>query len=279
MSTLKVKNADGDNKFLNVSGLGTEASPYHTISEDFLIAVERGDVPGYDVIHKFGRNSNVPNGSFAFVTTLGQTAHALSAATTVRIKAGGNAADDAGGLGAREITIQGIDSAFNEVTETITTAGALASAVTTKSWWRVHRMWVSAIGTYGASNTGAITLENGTGGTDIIIIGTVEGQTEDAIWTCPIDKTAYLLSVHITIDSSRAADIKIFTRDDIDDVTAPMKARRIMKHFDGLINPFVYKTLSPNTVINGKADIWSEAQASGGNTAVSMDMEFLVIDD
>ena len=67
---------------------------------DFLTEVHRGNITGLSCVHKFGANHSVPNGSFAFVTTLGQTAHALSAHTTVRIKAGGNVADTSAGAGA-----------------------------------------------------------------------------------------------------------------------------------------------------------------------------------
>ena len=279
MSVLKIKDADGNEKYLIVSGTGTSAKPFHSVSEDFLIAIERGDVPGHDVIHKFGHNGAVPNGSYEFITDLGQTAHALSAATTVRIKAGGNAADDTAGAGAREITIQGIDDNLNEITETITTAGAAASAVTTALFWRVHRMWVSSVGTYGVANTAAITLENGTGGTDIIRIAATEGQTEDAIFTIPTGKTGYLLSAFITVDANQDADIKIYTRGDINDTTAPMKSKRLKKHFTGVSENVNYNPRSPNTVLPALTDIWVEAQGGGGSTAVSADLEILLIDD
>ena len=279
MSTLNVKDGNGFSKFLAMFGLGTSASPLFPINAHFLIEVAKGNVPGHSLIHKFGRNPGVPNGTFEFVTSLGQTNHVLSALTTVRIKAGGNAADTAAGAGAREITIQGIDSTLAEVTETITTAGAGASAVTTKTWWRVHRAWVSSVGTYGAANTGAITIENGAGGTDIILIETEQGQTQDAVWTVPIGKTAYLLSSVTTIDSSQDADIQIFQRQDITDTTAPMKSRRIINHFDGLAATFGFKPNFPSFALPALTDIWAEAEGSGGNTMVSVDLEILVIDD
>ena len=279
MSVLKIKDGDGNERWLNVSGDGTSSVPFNSISKDMLIAIERGDVPGHDIIHKFGHNDSIPNGSFEFVTNLGQTAHALSAATTVRIKAGGDGADDAAGNGAREITIQGIDSTLAEVTETITTAGAAASAVTTKTWWRVHRAWVSSVGTYGAANTAAITVENGTGGTDIIQIAVEDGQTQDCIYTIPTGKTGYLLSAHITIDSSQDATVNMYIRENMTDTTAPMSSKRIKKHFDGLDSVFRYIPRSPNSVFPALTDVWFEASGGGGSTKVSIDMEILLIDD
>jgi len=280
MSTLKVKNGDGDNRFLGAVGDGgTAADPFYTINGNFLVAVKAGNVAGHSVVHKFGHNDSVPNGTFEFVTVLGQTAHALSALTTVRIKAGGAAADDAAGAGAQEITIQGIDSTLAEVTETIATNGIAASAVTTKTWWRVHRVWVSAVGTYGAANSAAITIENGTGGTDILVMGAGDGQSNDAVYTIPTGKTGHLLSVHVTVDSSQDATVNIFTRDNITDVVAPMSSKRMKKHFDGLDSTFRYAPLSPNTSISALSDIWAEASGGGGSTKVSIDLEILLIDN
>jgi len=246
---------------------------------DFLTEVHRGNITGLSCVHKFGANHSVPNGSFAFVTTLGQTAHALSAATTVRIKAGGNVADTSAGAGARELTVQGIDDSLNEVTETITTAGASASSATTTSFWRVHRMWVSATGTYGDNNTGDIVVENSGGGTDICTLEAGKGQSEDAIWTVPTGKTAYLMSIHITVDASKPADVRMYVRENMDDTTAPMTAKRMKKNFLGLTGTNVYKPKGMNTSVIGAGDIWVEAQGGGAQTSVSVDFELLVVDD
>ncbi len=248
-------------------------------TRDFLIEVRQGKIPGYSCVHKFGRNDAVPNGSWAFVNLLGFTAWPLSAATTVRIKAGGNAADTAVGAGAREITVQGIDSSFNETSETIATAGASASSATTASFWRVHRAWVSSVGTYGAGNTGDIIVENSVGGTDLIKIATEEGQTQFAAWTVPIGKTAYLLSAHITVDLLKSANIRMLTRDDIDDTTAPMKSKRLKLFFDGVVGFMKYDPNGPNTSIAQKSDIWFEAFGGGALTEMSVDFELLVVDN
>lgn len=250
-----------------------------TFSRDWFADACMGNIPGASCVHKFGRNAAVPNGSWEFVTLLGQTGHVLSAATAVRIKSGGDAADTAAGNGAREITVQGIDDSFNEISVTIATNGASASTATTELFWRVHRAWVSSCGTYGAANTAAITIENGTGGTDIMQMGIEEGQSQDCVWSVPTGKTAYLVSLNINVDASKPADIRLFTRNDLDDTTAPMKSKRLKKYFDGVQGPFTYKPRGINTSILGKGDIWVEAQGSGAGTEVSVDMEILVIDD
>ena len=246
---------------------------------DFLIEVQKGNVAGHSIIHKFGRNDGVPNGSFEFINLLGFTGWPLSAATTVRIKAGGNAADDTAGNGAREVTVKGIDDSFNEVSEAIATAGASASSATTASFWRVHRAWVSAAGTYGAANTAAVDIENSAGGTDLIQLATEEGQSQFAGWTVPTGKTAYLLSALVTVDAAKAADIRFCTRENIDDTSAPMSASRVKLFWDGVLGSTAFNPRSPMSPIVAKSDLWWEARGGGAGTEVSADFELLVVDD
>lgn len=245
---------------------------------DFLIEVQKGNVPGHAIKHKFGRNDAVPNASFEFVNLLQFTAWPLSAATTVRVKAG-DAADDAAGNGAREITVEGIDSNFNEIPEAIATAGASASANTSASFWRIHRAWVSAAGTYGAANTAAVVIENSAGGTDLIKINIEEGQTQFAAWTVPAGKTAYLLAAIIHVDASKAADLAFYMRSDIDDTTAPLKSKRLILYIDGIVGGHTHKPRSPSEGFPEKTDLWWEAEGSGAQTEVSVDFELLVVDD
>jgi len=249
-------------------------------NEDFLIEVAKGNVAGHALVHKFGRNDSIPNGSFAHVSlTPFATADFRQSAATMRVKAGGNAADSAAGAGAREVTIQGIDSTFAEITEAVATAGASASSATTASFWRVHRAWVSASGTYGAANTAAVVIEDSGGAADMITIGVGEGQTQYAGWTVPLAKTAYLLSVTVTVDASKPADFRMFTRENIDDISAPLSAPRIKLYWDGLTAPLHFSPKSPGSAIAAKSDIWFEAQGGAGGGEVSVDFELLIVDD
>lgn len=247
-------------------------------SRDWLIEVQKGNVAGHSMVHKFGRNAGVPNGSWEFVNLLGFTGWPLSAATTVRIKSGGNAADTAAGAGAREVTVQGIDNSFAETSEAIATAGASASSATSASFWRIHRAWVSSCGTYGSANTGAVAIENSGGGTDLIQIGADKGQTQFGGWTTPVSKTAYLLSMHMQVDTNKSAIIRVYTRADIDDTTAPMKSKRLREFF-AVTGDLRYEPKGPAISISAKSDFWVEAWGDGAGCAVTVDFELLVVDD
>lgn len=248
-------------------------------SRDFLIEVQKGNVAGHSLVHKFGRNDTVPNGTWEHVSLLSGVTAFRSSAATMRIKAGGNAADTAAGAGAREVTIQGIDSALAEITEAVATAGSSASSATSASFWRVHRAWVSAVGTYSVGNTAAITIEDSGGASDMIMIAATEGQTQYAGYTIPTAKTGYLLSLRLSVDAAKAADFRLFTRGSITDTSAPMASRRIRKYWDGLLGQTVYTPHGPDLVLAALTDIWIEAQGGGAGTEVSADFEILLVDD
>ena len=246
---------------------------------DFYLEVSKGNIFGHSLVHKFGRNDSVPNGSWAFITLLGQTAWPLSAATTVRIKAGGNVADTAAGAGAREITVQGIvATTFAEESEILVPAGVSASTATLKSFWRIHRKWVSSCGTYGGANVGPILLENGAGGTDIITLAADEGQTQDALFTIPAGKTGYLVSVHVTVDSNKPTDLRCFVRNNMDDTTPPVSSKRLKLYWDGITNSLDYRPFSPELQISEKSDIWFEGKGAAVSE-VSVDFELLLVDN
>lgn len=247
--------------------------------KDWLVEVAQGNVPGASLVHKFGRNDAVPNASFELVSMLSAATTFLSAATKVRIKAGGNINDTVLGTGAREVTVQGIASDLTETSEAIATAGASASTATTASFWRVYRAWVSSAGAYGGSNTGDVTIEDSGGSADINIIKAGEGQTQFASYSIPTAKTGYLLSVHVTVDTTQEADIRVFTRESLNDAAVPMPAKRLKLYWDGIKEAFTYTPRSPELVLPALTDIWVEAQGAGGATQISVDFEILLIDD
>lgn len=249
-------------------------------SRDFLIEVQKGSIAGHSLVHKFGRNAAVPNGSFEGINQLSAAFNFLTAATTVRVKAGGNAADDAGGVGAREVTVEGLDDTGAYASEAIATAGASASSATTTSFWRVFRVYVSSCGTYGAANTAVITIENSGGGTDLIMIAAVEGQSQYGAYAVPLAKTGYLLSVKVEADAAKAADFILCIRENLTDASsAPFSPRRIKFYWDGVLGSDTLDPNSPLLVMNALTDVWIEAEGGGAATEVSCDFEILLVDD
>jgi hypothetical protein len=228
------------------------------------------------LVNKYGRNPAVPNGSWGDMCQVSAFYWPTTAAA-VRVKAGGNAADDAdAGAGAREVTISGLDDTGALATEAVATAGEDASDYTTTTFLRVNRAWVSSSGAYGAANTAAITIEDGSN--DLITIAATEGQTQFCAYTIPTGMTGYLLSAHITVDAAKAADVRIFTRENATDTTVPVSPQRLKYFFDGVLGYVPFKPAAPALEMAALTDIWVEAYGGGAQTEVSAVLQILLVE-
>lgn len=249
--------------------------------EPFYFAIQAGNVPGYSVVHKFGRNDGVPNGTWEGVLLLSGQFPFLTTPTTVRVKAGGDANDTAAGTGAQAVTVQGLDETGTAISEDIELAGASASGVTSSTFIRVYRAFIAddRAGTYGGANSGVITIEDGAGTTDLIQIAIGEGQSQFCGFTIPLGKTGYLVSTVVHADGSKAADFRLFTRANILDTTTPYSPARLKLFWDGILGADTTMPATPGLKLPALTDIWIEARGGGAGTEVSADMEIILVDD
>lgn len=257
----------------NASGQDTE------FTSDFLLSVQKGLMPGHSLIHKFGRNNAVANGSWEGVNQHSTAFVWLEAATTVRVKAGGNAADTAAGAGAQSVMVEGLDGNGDLITETIATAGASASAATTALFFRIYRATVVNVGAYTGTNTAAITIEDSAGVSDLILIAAGEGQSQYGAYSVPNGYRAYILSIEVEADASKPADFRLHVRNNITDVTTPFSGALVKRYWDGVTGTSSTNVRSPLSAIVGLSDIWLDAEGSGAITEVSVEMEILLIKD
>ena len=258
--------------------VGTNPMP----TDNWVWNIRRGLVPGASVVHKFGASIDITT-SYAPVTTskVYQTPQ-VSGATTLRVKAG-NVNDTAAGTGAQEVVIQGLNTDGVEVKEAIATAGTSASSVTTTSWLRIYRLWVSKSGTYATSAAGshaaAIVIET-SGGTEwasIDVTGFPKGQSQIAVYTIPSGKTGYVSSFALTTDGAKPVDFILFKRESILETAAPYQAMRTVTEVFGIQGNY---SLHPETAMGpfpGPCDIgW---MAKGATTPdVSVDYEILLFE-
>jgi hypothetical protein len=199
------------------------------------LAIARG-LPGTRVIRQFGRNTAV-GATFATVSR-GGVYQTPQAATALRIKAGGNANDTAAGTGARAVTMIGIDATGDLVSDTVATAGASASGLTSKLFLRLFDAFVSASGTYASqsaqSHAGTIVIENGAGGTDWATIPDTDiarGETEIGSITVPKDRTSFITNVRLQSPDGKKSNIVMFNRQNILQSAAPYSAMRLIEEF------------------------------------------------
>ncbi len=210
--------------------------------------IAAGTVPGWSVVHKFGRNAAVGT-SFVPCSIGGvyQTVQPASA-TSLRVAAG-NANDTAAGTGAREITLEGLDETGALVTEALATAGASASSGTTTTFIRLFRAYVSKSGTYATSSAGShaanIVIENAAGGTTWATIDSTDfprGQSEIGVYTVPLGYNGYVfdLTVNVSGNGTKPAELLFFQRANILEAAAPYTAMRLALNFGGVSDSFTY---------------------------------------
>ena len=255
------------------------ADGWVAMSQDFFTEVRKGNIPGHSIIHKFGKNDAVPNASFEGVLQVGAQFNFLQAPTTVRIKSGGDAADDAAGAGAQSVHIIGLDSNGLDASEVVVTNGILASSSTITSFWRVFRTHVHSVGSYGVANTDDIIIENTAGTTDLIAILAGEGQSQYGAYAVSSDKTAYLLSVHVHVDGNKSADVIVYIREALNVVAGSMEPTKLKYSFDGTLGIDGHEGKAPMLILPSWTDIWLEARGSGAQTEVSIDFEILLVDN
>ncbi len=174
---------------------------------------------------KFGFNAAVGT-SFEAIHSLGGAINFPTAAETVRIKAGGDATDDAGGDGARSIQVYGIDDNLNEVNEVIVTNGADASLATTALFWRVFRARVIDVGLYGAANTTAITIENTASAQELLEIPATLGQSQTSLVSTALKRPIVITNISFLVEALKVVTFRMFIREAFTTVAAPFRAKR-----------------------------------------------------
>lgn len=254
-------------------------------STDFLIEVAKGNIPGHELIHKFGHNSAVGTTPVPIAVGGIYRTPQIIDATSLRIKAG-NVNDDAAGTGAREITLEGLDISGGPLIQVLATAGALASADTVSDFLRFFRFWVSASGTYATqiagSHAGDIVVENSAGTEDWGTIDTATfptGQSEIGAYSVPIGFRAFVLSAQVFSDSSKVTSILFFQRQNILEIAAPYTAMRLI--FDATVEGGD-TTIDPKSPIDGlvgPCDIGVMAAVNTGTALVHVDIEILIVAD
>jgi len=168
----------------------------------YFIQVSRGLVDGHKRLFKFGHNPVIQDISETIWDAGGLYTYP-SSAVAMTVTSGAGATDN--GVA---ITVQGLDSNYNEVSEEVTLAST-GTATTTQTFLRVYRAFVSG----SQAVTANTTIANG--GTTYAQINNGENQTLMALWTVPAGYTAYLLDTKITAfteQNNKIATINVIAR-------------------------------------------------------------------
>jgi hypothetical protein len=182
-----------------------EAYPVRPVTNNyFLLEVAKGTVEGHSAINKFGHNSTAEagddiwggDGGYPFYPTAGVAVDIVSTSTE----------DDAGDVGAIQVTVLGLDTDWNPQTETVTMDGTGVVQLT-NTYVRMYRAFVLEAGTSN-SNSGDISVyarSTGSGVTagDVgVFISAGGGQTQQCIYTVPAGKTAYFIKGYVGLTTA-----------------------------------------------------------------------------
>lgn len=247
-----------------------------SISKNFLEEVNQGNVEGAKLIHKFGSNPNV--GVTHVDIWEGQIVlQWLTAAETMDVISTDIVDDISTGIGARTVSITGLDTDFNEVEETIV---LLATPVTTiTAFRRILTARVVTVGTYTGTNQGDISITASSSATLQGFIVTEESRTSQTHYTIPAGKTGYLLRTSITMNANKEVNVNIHNRPGADIVAAPFLASVHLHHWDGLSVPIDERFLA-NHILPEKTDVWFDGQATSTPAgSIDVDYDILVIDN
>ena len=237
----------------------------------FYLAVQQGKVPGYSMVNKFGYNSSIGSGSFETIWETGDDYPWQSSAVTVDVVSD-NANDvHTTGSGARTLRIQGLDSSYALVEETVDLDGT-NTVTTTQQFLRVFRMSIETAGSFG-NNEGTITATY-TGGVDVAAtISPGNGQTLMCLYTIPAGYTGYLLSINVASGKDQEMQFKFIQRDN-SVANAAFQTKQFLEVRGGQTT-VIFNAIN---VIPQKSDIYVSAIASSTSSA-SASFDLLLVQD
>ena len=240
---------------------------------DFFIAVAKGDYTGYTNVSKFGRNPNVKSSDYETSCDGSKLYPWPTAAETLNVVST-DADDTSAGTGARTVEIEGLNSSWAVITETVSMNGT-TNVTTTNSFLRVYRVRVVTAGSTGV-NEGTITCTNTTSSN---VIGQISlgssgfGQSLMALYTVPAGKTAYLINFDFSSSKDNEHTFRIMTRDNT--VTDAAWNTKEFASARGGFNDFRKLSIQKYTE---KTDLDFQAIASAASAA-SGGFELILIDN
>lgn len=204
-----------------------------------------------------------------------------TAAVSLRIRAGGNAADSPSGAGARRIELYGLKADGTEVIEVLDTAGTEQSAATENQFIRLFQAKVVLSGTYATqtagSHVGNILIEDTAGQlwTSIPLNGFPEGITRIGAFTVPVNYEAYLIGFRINTTAQKVVDGLVFQRSGVLETSPPYSAMTaILELFN--VTGFVDESFDAPVYLPPLTDVGVMAVVSGQAARVNSDLGLLL---
>lgn len=230
-------------------------------TEPFELQISRGQISAHYRVHKFGFNPLINETEETVWDVGGIYSHPSSA-----VKMTATSTDGANDDGV-QVTVQGLDASYNELSETITLDGT-GTAETNGFFLRVNRAFVAG----SQEPSGTINITNASTTYARITLG--ENQTLMAVWTVPAGYTGYVMQKDVTClteANNKFGTIRLITK----------KSDGVFRTHDkfAVQNDHVALTYSTPLPLPEKTDIEIRAVGSSSNSAlhVSAALEIVYI--
>jgi hypothetical protein len=177
-------------------------------TDDVLLEIAKGNVPGHYAVNKFGSSSFIKQ-TPTDVWDIDSTPWLAPTAARVHTIASTSAKDTDGGEGARTVRVYGLtDWGSAETFEDVTLN--TGTPPTTAAYVIIHRMIVLTCGTQTGPvtyfpNVGTISATAATDGTVTALIAPIKGQTQMAIFGVPSTQKFYMYNYAASIAHTSAA--------------------------------------------------------------------------
>jgi len=228
-------------------------------SEPFELQVARGQIPAHYKLHKFGFNALVQEVEETIWDVGGIYTYPSSA-----VKMTATSTDGANDDGV-QVTVQGLDANYNQLSETITLDGT-GVAETNGFFLRVFRAFTEG----SQEPSGTINITNASTTYARIALG--ENQTLMAVWTVPAGYTAYMLQNNTTCyteQNNKFGITKLVTRE-------PDGVFRTQDKHTVVLSQNVVDYPIPKAIPE-KTDIEMRATASSSNANLQVSASFDIV--
>lgn len=181
---------------------------------DEFLEIQKGHRAGHTIIQKFGHNPDVDTATVP--EDIWENGGVYTGFPSEREKLeilSSSVADAEAGTGCRTIVISGLDSNFDQVSETIIMNGTTV-VESVNIYSRMNRSYCASSGS-GTTNAGTITIRHTT--TTANVFGSIapsDGQTHIACYTIPRNHTGYIMANRVGMYDSTAnrATISYFVK-------------------------------------------------------------------
>jgi len=232
-----------------------------TRTTDSDVDVSAGKIYRRTNLHRQCVHTDVPNGTWSDVWAYGDVLPVYPWPIVddyFRIKAGGNANDDANGTGARSVQLTYLDSEGVPVTEVLQTAGAAASAATSKQGRRLIRARVYEAGSRDGGQEADILIEHVTSGDVLAEISLDAGISRISMYTIPLHCRGFLRKVNFHSTGTKLIDLKMWARQGAYNDAAPFGALRLLGEAQNVDSgEWVFTSPRP---LEPLTDIWLEVR-------------------